>query len=182
MPHITLPEGEAGIVSLMLAYPETQRPINDMCNAIMCGPSSLTTAERELIATYVSHGNQCHYCTSSHAAAARELLGENAPLLDRVLADLDTSGLDDKMKALLVIAGKTRVDGRHVTADDVARARVAGADDKAIHDTVLITAMFCMFNRYVEGLGTHAPPDLEFYKASGKRIATLGYGSRFRTM
>lgn len=181
MAHIQLPEGEPGIVGLMVAYREAEAPLNALGNAIMCGPSSLTTAEREIIATYVSNGNECYFCTNSHAAVARELLGDRAPLMDKVLCDLDHAEIDEKLKSLLVIAGKVRVDGRSVTAEDVARARAAGADDKAIHDTVLIAAMFCMFNRYVDGLGTWAPRDPEVYKAVGKRISTKGYGSRFRT-
>ena len=58
----------------------------------------------------------------------------------------------------------------------------AGADDKAIHDTVLIAAMFSMFNRYVDGLATWTPTDPEFYEETGKRLATKGYGSRFRVV
>lgn len=180
MAHITLPEGEPGILGLMVAYREAEKPLNELCNAIMCGPSSLSIAEREMIATYVSHGNECRFCTATHAAATRELLGPHAAVMDRVLCDLETAGIDEKMKALLNIAGKVRQDGRLVTTDDVARARAAGADDKAIHDTVLIAAMFCMFNRYVDGLGT-SPASPEHYAAAGTRIATLGYGARFRT-
>jgi len=180
MAHIQLPEGEPGIVGLMVAYREAEKPLNALANAIMCGPSSLSTAEREMIATYVSSENQCFFCTNSHAAATRELFGDDAPLVDRVLCDFDAAPIDEKLRALLIIAGKVRVDGRTVAAADVARARAAGADDKAIHDTVLIAAMFCMFNRYVDGLGTWAPKDPEAYKAVGKRIATKGYGSRFQ--
>ena len=180
MAHIALPEGEPGIIGLMVAYREAEKPLNELGNAIMCGPSSLTTAEREMIATYVSSGNECGFCTSTHAAASRELLGERAEVVDQVLCDLDAAPIDEKLRALLVIAGKVRVDGRTVTAEDVARARAAGADDKAIHDTVLIAAMFCMFNRYVDGLGT-IPATPEQYAAAGVRIATKGYGARFRT-
>ncbi len=181
MAHIPLPEGEFGIAGLMVAYRESEKPLNALCNAVMCGESSsLSKAEREMIATFVSSGNECYFCTNSHAAAARELLGERAPLMDAVLCDLEAAAIDDKMRALLVIAGKVRRDGRTVTADDVAQARAAGADDRAIHDTVLIAAMFCMFNRYVDGLGTFASKDPEFYAASGVRIATKGYGSRWR--
>ena len=182
MAHVKVPEGEAGIAGLMWAFRDSERPLNDLCNAVMCGESSsLSKAEREMIATYVSSGNECYFCTNCHAAAARELLGERAPLMDAVLGDLGTCGIDDKMGALLAIAGKVRCDGRTVTADDVARARAAGADDRAIHDTVLIAAMFCMFNRYVDGLGTWAPQDPDFYAATGQRIATKGYGSRYRS-
>jgi hypothetical protein len=66
-----------------------------------------------------------------------------------------------------------------VASLDVDRARLAGADDKAIHDTVLIAAMFCMFNRYVDGLATWTPEDPTVYQAIGARIAEKGYGSRF---
>ena len=79
------------------------------------------------------------------------------------------------MRALLSIAGKVRQDGRLVTEADVQAARDAGADDKAIHDTVLIAAAFCMYNRYVDGLGTWAPVGAEAYKESGIRLPTKGY-------
>jgi len=180
MAHIALPAGEPGILGLMTAYREAEKPLNELCNAIMCGPSSLTTAEREMIATFVSNGNECRFCTATHAAATRELMGANAPLVDRVLCDVETAGIDEKLQALLNIAGKVRRDGRLVSPDDVTRARAAGADDKAIHDTVLIAAMFCMFNRYVDGLGT-SPATPEQYAAAGVRISTQGYGARFRT-
>ena len=180
MPHITLPEGEPGIIGLLVAYRDSEKPLNDLGNAVMRGPSSLTEAERELISAYVSNGNECYFCTNSHAAATRHLLGDRAPLVDQVLTDPDAADLDEKMKALLVIAGKVRKDGRTVTDADVSRARAAGADDKAIHDTVLIAAMFCMFNRYVDGLGTVSPRDPAVYDEIGKRIAFKGYGSRFR--
>jgi hypothetical protein len=62
-----------------------------------------------------------------------------------------------------------------VTSDDVAHAREQGATDTEIHDTVLIAAAFCMFNRYVDGLGTTQPRDEEMYRQRGKWIARDGY-------
>ena len=79
------------------------------------------------------------------------------------------------MKALLYIAEKVRRDGRLVTEGDVRAARSAGADEQAIHDTVLIAAMFCMYNRYVDGLGTWAPPENEAYMPMGEKLAKEGY-------
>jgi uncharacterized peroxidase-related enzyme len=180
MPHIKLPEGEPGIIGPLIAYRESEKPLNDLANVVMTGPSSLTKAERELIAARVSSGNECYFCTQSHAAVARSLLGQQANVVDEVLADISTAGVSGKMRALLVIADKVRRDGRLVTNEDVARARKEGADDKAIHDTVLIAAMFSMFNRYVDGLATWAPRNPAVYEAIGARIATKGYGSRFR--
>jgi hypothetical protein len=57
----------------------------------------------------------------------------------------------------------------------VEAARTKGATDRDIHDTVLIAAAFCMFNRYVDGLATWQPDDPEMYKQMGKRLATTGY-------
>jgi hypothetical protein len=65
--------------------------------------------------------------------------------------------------------------GRNVTSADVEAARKLGATDDMIHDTVLIAATFCMFNRYVDGLGTFAPQQVERYAESGKRLAEEGY-------
>jgi uncharacterized peroxidase-related enzyme len=180
MAHIDLDTSEPGIIGLLVAYPETERPLDDLANALMTGPSSLTRAERELIAARVSSGNMCTFCSNSHAAVARELLGDARSAVDEVLHDITSAGVSEKLRALLAIADKVRRDGRLVTRLDVERARLAGADDKAIHDTVLIAAMFCMFNRYVDGLATWTPEDPAVYQAIGARIAAKGYGSRFR--
>jgi hypothetical protein len=81
------------------------------------------------------------------------------------------------MKALLAIADKVRRDGRLVQSAEVERARAEGAHDKAIHDTGPIAAAFCMFNRYVDGLGTFAPQDPDAYTASAELIVRHGYGA-----
>ena len=175
MAHIQLPEGAPGIVGPMIAYPETEKHLNGLAEALLRGPSSLTPAERETIATYVSSGNECHFCTQVHAAAARELHGGGGEVVDRVLNDARTAPVSEKVKALLAIADKVRQDGRLVTGVDVERARAAGADDQAIHDTVLIAAAFCMFNRYVDGLATWAPQEAEAYKPMGAKLAQEGY-------
>lgn len=180
MAHIELPDGLPGIIGPLTAYPATRKPLNDLANALMAGPSSLTKGERELIATYVSSRNECNFCMNSHAAAARRLLGEESNLVEDVVKDLETAPVSAKMRALLAIAEKTRQDGRKVTAADVQAARDAGADDQAIHDAVLITGMFGMFNRYVDGLATLAPADQAVYEKIGERIATNGYGSRYK--
>ena len=175
MAHITLPEGAPGITGPMQAYPETEAHLSGLAEALLRGPSSLTSAERELIATYVSNGNDCYFCTNTHAATARELYGARREVVDAALSHAEGAGLSDKMQALLVIADKVRRDGRSVGEDDVARARAAGADDKALHDTVLIAAAFCMFNRYVDGLATWAPREPQAYREMGHLLATRGY-------
>jgi uncharacterized peroxidase-related enzyme len=175
MAHIHLPEGAPGILGPMMAYPETRRHLSGLAEALLRSPSSLTPAERETIAAHVSSANECRFCMQSHAAAARELYGPERDVVDCVLRDPASAPVSEKLKALLVIADKVRRDGRLVRDVDVERARSAGADDRAIHDSVLIAAAFCMFNRYVDGLGTWAPADPEAYREMGVKLATQGY-------
>jgi uncharacterized peroxidase-related enzyme len=178
MAHIDLPPNIPGISGPLRAYPETARHLMGLAQTLLRGPSSLTSVERETIAAYVSAGNECVFCTKSHAAAARSLAGEQRTLVDQVLADPTEADISDKLRALLTIAGKVRRDGRLVTAEDVEQARQAGADDQAIHDTVLIAAAFCMYNRYVDGLATWTPTDDALYDQMGDRLAREGYGQR----
>jgi len=92
--------------------------------------------------------------------------------------NFEAISLSAKMKALLNIAGKVQKGGKQVTTADVARAREEGATDKEIHDTVLIAAAFCMFNRYVDGLATWQPEDPEVYREIGQQTSRLGYVGR----
>jgi uncharacterized peroxidase-related enzyme len=177
MAHITLPEGLPGIRGPMAFRPETAKPLNEMVDVLLRGPHPLTPGERELIATYVSSENDCRYCQTIHGAIAAHHLNGDENLIVDVKADPQHAAISDKLKALLVIAGKTAKGGKHVTADDVARAREQGATDLEIHDTVLIAAIFCMCNRYVDGLATWAPDDPAFYRQRAALVATNGYAA-----
>jgi alkylhydroperoxidase family enzyme len=112
---------------------------------------------------------------SSHAAAARELFEDKREVVDCVIHNQSTPLLSDKMKALLNIAGKVQESGKLVTDEDVQEARKHGANDRDIHDTVLIAATFSMFNRYVDGLASLTPTDPKQYEPMGKRLASMGY-------
>jgi uncharacterized peroxidase-related enzyme len=175
MAHIEVPEGLPGILGPMAISPESTQALRVLADVLLRGPNSLTPAEREIIATYVSSRNDCCFCQLSHGAAAAEHLSGNYELIDRIKLDYNTAEVSDKLKALLAIAGKVQKGGKQVTTEDVAHARQQGATDKEIHDTVLIAAAFCMFNRYVDGLGTWQPTDPEMYREMGKTMAHDGY-------
>jgi uncharacterized peroxidase-related enzyme len=175
MAYIKVPDGLPGIRGAMAFRPETARPLNDLVEVLLHGPNSLTPGERELIATYVSSENDCYYCQTIHGAVAAACLNGDEELVKRVKVDFRHAEISEKLKALLVIAGKVQRGGKHVTADDVARARACGATEVEIHDTVLIAAAFCMFNRYVDGLGTDQPRDEAMYRERGKWLARDGY-------
>ena len=177
MAHITLPEGLPGIRGPMTFRPETAKPLNELVDVLLRGPHILTRAERELIATYVSTQNDCRYCQTIHGAIAAHHLHGNEDLVVKVKTDPEQAPISDKLKALLVIASKTAESGKSVTDDDIARARERGATDLEIHDTVLIAAVFCMCNRYVDGLATWAPDDPDLYRQRAAIVARHGYAA-----
>jgi uncharacterized peroxidase-related enzyme len=171
MPHIQLPDGLPGITGLFSFRPDTAKPLRALAEVLLRGPSTLTSGEREMIATFVSSRNDCYFCQTSHAAAAAHHLGGDYRLVDAVRADYQSAPVSPKLKALLAIAAKVRQGGKNVTTDEVEQARKEGATDLEIHDTVLIAAAFCMYNRYVDGLATIAPKDEKLYDQMGARMA-----------
>jgi uncharacterized peroxidase-related enzyme len=177
VPHITQPEGLPGIRGPMAFRPDTAGPLNELVDVLLRGPHTLTPGERELIATYVSSRNDCEYCQTIHGAIAAHHLGGDEDLVRQVKGDPQQAAVSDKLKALLVIAGKTARGGKFVTAADVERARDRGATDLEIHDTVLIASVFCMCNRYVDGLATLAPTDPDFYRQRAALVAEHGYAA-----
>jgi uncharacterized peroxidase-related enzyme len=180
VPHISLGNDAPGIGSLFRYRPETARPLCDLANVLLRDPSSLTRGERELIAAYVSTLNDCEFCGSSHAAFAAAQLPEGMALVDQVRTNVAGAAVSAKLAALLRIAAAVQRGGKNVQTADVDAAREAGATDVEIHDTVLIAAAFCMFNRYVDGLATTLPDDPAGYAGMAEAIVTNGYGAASR--
>jgi uncharacterized peroxidase-related enzyme len=178
MAHITIEEGLPGILGPMKFRPETTAPLRELAEVLLRGENTLTSAERETIAAFVSSGNDCRFCQLSHSAAAAEHLGGDEAhyaWVESVKTDFRSARVSPKLKALLAIADKVRQGGKFVNPQDIANARAQNASDREIHDTVLIAAAFCMFNRYVDGLATWQPEDPVDYQPMGKLMARSGY-------
>ncbi|MBL4677932.1 MAG: peroxidase-related enzyme [Mucilaginibacter sp.] len=182
MAHIELNNDLPGIRGLMAYRPETEKPLNALAEVLLRDDNNtLSRGERELIATYVSYLNDCFFCQNVHGSIAGHYLNCNIEQIDKIKADFSETDLSPKMKAFLNIAARVQIGGKHVSEDDIAKAREAGATDIEIHDVVLIAAAFCMFNRYVDGLGTWAPQDRMFYVNRAPQRAEEGYlGSVFK--
>ncbi|MBU3728837.1 MAG: peroxidase-related enzyme [Phycisphaerales bacterium] len=175
MAHITLPIDVPGIRGPLAFRPDAAKHLLGLAETILRQPASLEPGEREAIAAWTSHLNGCMFCMKSHAAAARAWLGpERSAALDRLLADEDASGFPPKMRALLDISRALQGCVLGVRPEHIERARAAGASDSDIHDAVLITAAFCMYNRYVEGLGTREADERD-YEPMGRRLRDQGY-------
>jgi uncharacterized peroxidase-related enzyme len=182
MPYINVNNNLPGIRGLMAFRPETADPMGVLANALLRDTEGLSPAERELIATHVSYLNDCFYCHHSHGEIACYYLDGDRELVDQVRTDYQHAPITEKLKSLLQVAGKVQQGGKKVTPADIENARSHGATDKDIHDTVLIAAAFCMFNRYVDGLGATTPTDLSTYPPRAKQIAENGYGNYIFSM
>jgi len=174
MPYIPLKESLPGITGLLDYRQDTALPIRQLTQILLRGASTLTEGERELIATVVSYGNECAFCSAAHTAAANILLGDTV-ISEQVKLHPDSAPVSDKMKALLTIARAVQKSGKLVTPAMVESAKRQGATDMELHDTVLIAALFSLYNRYVDGLASVTPAEPAFYERLGHILKEKGY-------
>lgn len=174
MAHIKLEEHLPGVTGLLEFRKDAAEPLRELTQLLLRGANTLTEAERELIATVVSNKNACFYCTTSHSAAADAYYGDDQ-ITQKVKNNIETAPVSDKMKALLAIAEQVQEGGKNVTEQAIEKAKARGATDLEIHDTVMIAALFCFYNRYVDGLGTFAPTDPVYYAEMAQRLKDKGY-------
>ena len=177
MPHIALPENMPGITAGFAFRSETAKPMRELAHTLLhtSGHDGFSSGDRELIATFVSSRNTCYFCQTSHGAAATHLHQGDASLVEQVVRDYRSPPVPDKLKSLLATAEQVQIDGKRVTSELIAEARDHGATDLDIHDTVLIAAAFCMYNRYVDGLATWQPRGEALYREMGSMMAEHGY-------
>ncbi len=177
MPHIKLNTSLPGITGLLEFRLDTAMPIRELTEILLRQENSLTRGERELIASIVSSKNECKYCTTAHVTVANQLLG-NTHTTECMLADIDSAPVSEKMKALLKIATLVQKNGKEVTDEAIVLAKKQGATDMEIHDTVLIASLFCLYNKYVDGMSTITPTEQEYYEQLGHKIVDFGYNRR----
>lgn len=177
MAHISLPDGLSDLRGPMAFRPETAKPLNELAEVLLRCENLLSRGEREFIAAYVSYLNDCFFCQNVHGALAQHYLGCNLEVMDKMKSDPQSAGISDKVCALLAIAASVKKCGKSVSAGQIKKAKDLGAKDMEIHDTVLIAAAFCMFNRYVDGLATWAPEDRMVYVERTKIRAEEGYAN-----
>ena len=177
MAHIPVPADVPGIRGLFAFRPAVGAALSALADTLLRGTDSFSAGDRELIAAYVSWLNDCTFCHASHAAIAACHLHDES-LVRAAVSDPESAPIPRKLKTLLAIAARVQRSGRAVQGGDIVRARAAGATDEDIHDTVLIAAAFCMFNRYVDGLQASTPTDQQYYRERARVVAEHGYAAR----
>jgi uncharacterized peroxidase-related enzyme len=176
MAYIDLQNDLPGIRGPMMYRPETGAILNELAEVLLHDENnSLSRGDREMIGAYVSSENDCFFCQQVHGAMAQYYYQCDMHFIDSIKKDYQTTEISEKLKTLLSIAGSVQKGGKFVTADQIEAAKKLGATDREIHDTVLIAAAFCMFNRYVDGLNTWAPSDRQVYLERAPMRAQDGY-------
>ncbi|MEO6498557.1 MAG: carboxymuconolactone decarboxylase family protein [Mucilaginibacter sp.] len=177
MAYINLQNDLPGIRGPMAYSPETGKALNELAEILLHADNTLSRGEREMIGAYVSSQNDCFFCQNVHGAMAQHYFKCDMQFIDDIKNNYDSTTISGKLKSLLSIAGSVQKGGKFVTPAQIGHAKNLGATDKEIHDTVLIAAAFCMFNRYVDGLNTWAPQDRQVYVDRAKMRAEDGYAN-----
>lgn len=178
MAFINLENDLPGIRGPMQYSPETGKALNELAEILLHDDNNtLSRGEREMIGAYVSSENDCFFCQNVHGAMAQHYFECDMQFIDDIKNDYESTSISPKLKALLSIAGSVQKGGKYVTEEQIKHAKNFGATDKEVHDTVLIAAAFCMFNRYVDGLNTWAPQDRQAYVDRAPMRAKEGYAN-----
>jgi uncharacterized peroxidase-related enzyme len=176
MAFIDLQNELPGIRGPMIYRPETGTILNELAEVLLHDEdNTLSRGDREMIGAYTSYLNDCFFCQNVHGAMAQHYYECDTQFIDNIKKDFLSADISDKLKSLLSIAGSVQKGGRNVTSEQIEEAKKFGATDREIHDTVLIAAAFCMYNRYVDGLNTWAPTDRQVYVDRAPMRAREGY-------
>ena len=170
---------ETTLLQVFQAYPGPARHLLAFHELVLRGESPFTPGERELIAAYVSGLNDCGYCHGIHTVTA-EAFGVPAGVLTAAVTDLASAPVDERLKPVLAYVGKLTRTPARMTEADAEAVFAAGWDERALHDAVLVCALFNFMNRMVEGLGIQA--DDAYKKLSGERLKDGGYGGLARLL
>lgn len=162
----------ANVINIMKMNPGFQIPFIESHEVLMRGESPLSVGQRELIATYVSGLNECSYCYGVHSQATVGY-GYDEAGIEALFDGIEGADIDPRMKPLLAYAGKLTLKPASVTDADAQAVYDAGWDERALHDAVLVTALFNFMNRLLEGHGVHGNPAM--YKERGALLRQYGY-------
>ena len=172
MPFVKSIAENARPSTILQQFPESGRLIMAFTEQLIRGPSSLTTAQRELIGAFTSGINRCRFCCDTHSATA-EALGVEKGLIENLIEDIDAADIEDRMKPLLKYAKKLTEQPTRVTQADVDAIFEAGWDEDAFYHTVSICGLFNYYNRLIEGYGVKSAP--QYRDFIGERLANEGY-------
>lgn len=171
MSFLTYARNFQGVADILLRDPARYLPFAQLLDVMMSTESDLSRAQREMIALYSSHLNHCGYCVDSHSCVLTALGTDE--ILVSALANSSTEPLDERMKPVLVFAGKLALVPGGITEVDIEAVRAAGWSDQTIEDIIGVVATFAFLNRLVDGFGIEGTTD--HFQQVGGMISQQGY-------
>jgi len=172
MPFVARLPDNARPSTVLETHPEQRRHLMHLTEAVLRGPAELSPGQRELLAAYTSAENACRFCHATHAATARAL-GETPDVIQALLEDIDAAPVEQRMKPLLSYVRKLTREPARMTQADADAIFAAGWGEDAFHHTVMVCALFNLYNRLIEGYGVKSSPD--YQDLIGTRLAEGGY-------
>lgn len=173
MPHLSYAKDYRGVADVFLRAPARYAPLMQFIESVMTGPSALSAAEREMIATHVSRLNGCAFCLGAHKATLLAMDVDLATIESLESGGLDADALDGKLLALLAFAGKLTKTPGAVAESDIDALKDAGWDEQSIEDATNVVALFNYVNRLVDAVGIEG--DEDYFRQIGRTLATRGY-------
>ena len=172
MPFLKSMPADAALLGIFKLHPETALPLLDYHEALLRGVSPLSIGERELIAAFVSALNACSYCHGVHASTATAF-GVDPGIFAALLADIDSSAIDERLKPLFRYVKKLTLTPSRMLQADADDVFAAGWTEDALYHAVSVCALFNFMNRLVDGLGIVAKP--EYIGLAADRLHSGGY-------
>lgn len=151
-----------------------ERPLIELHQALLRGPSPFSVQQRELLAAYVSGLNSCRYCYGAHAAVAQQFGVPEQQLL-AMFDDIDNADLEPALLPVFAYVRKLTQTPTRMTQTDADLVFKAGWSERALYDAVVICCLYNFMNRFVEGLGLTPVP--EQFAAEGRMISEGGYAA-----
>lgn len=166
------PAAPGSLLAVFQEHPDAARPLIAYHEVLLRGPSSLSVAERELLAAFVSGLNACAYCHGVHAATA-EAFGIEPGLLAALIDDPDEVAVNERLRPIFRFVRKLTLSPSRIVEADRAAIHAAGWPQDVVHDVASICGLFNLMNRIVDGLGVAAGEG--YTTASAARLHDVGY-------
>jgi len=148
-------------------------PMDKVSHRIMRGKSIFTSADKEIMAAYVSGLNACSFCYGSHKAVAQQF-GVDPDIIEKLVDDIDTAPMENKLKPIFKYLKKLTLSPSKLTQKDVDLVKQAGWSEDALYDAILIGCLFNFYNRLLDGHGIKG--NKAIYQFGGEHLHKNGYG------
>lgn len=154
-------------------------PMGAVTQEAMRGPSAWTVGDRELMAAFVAKTNQCAFCVKTHTAVAQAAYARDGKMagdgrtVAALLSAFDGAGIEEPLRATLVLLGKLTREGA-VDAADMRAVLAAGASRQQIEDALAVCFSFNVMTRLADAFG-FAVPGAEAFEAGAKYLLARGY-------